>query len=111
MFRDYWNNHRIQKSNKKKNPSGSSPKNLLLNPMAGRISARDCSIRVNPETVHELREAYGGVEARDAAYRFVSVEFQALADTAYVSLGCPEVNLESVWSIFTSVINILELDV
>ncbi|KAF8211076.1 hypothetical protein K438DRAFT_1808757, partial [Mycena galopus ATCC 62051] len=35
IFRDYWNNHQIRKSKNKQNTSGSSLKNMLLNPQAG----------------------------------------------------------------------------
>ncbi|KAJ6500290.1 hypothetical protein DFH09DRAFT_1102722 [Mycena vulgaris] len=92
-FREYWNNHRLQKSRGKLNASGSSPLNMLINPTSVVATARDCSINVNPETVDRLREAYGGQVARDAAFRFVSREFQAHADAAYVHLGCPEITL------------------
>ncbi|KAJ7134510.1 hypothetical protein C8R44DRAFT_427223, partial [Mycena epipterygia] len=108
IFRDYWNNHRLSKSKDKKNPSSSSPKNMFLNPQSGRVDARDCSIRVSPELVSELREAYGGAEARDEAYRFVSRIFQAAADGAYLGIGCPEITLDSIWSIFKDIVTILE---
>ncbi|KAJ6565606.1 hypothetical protein DFH09DRAFT_1473818, partial [Mycena vulgaris] len=108
IFREYWNNHRLSKSKGKKNVSGSSPKNMFLNPQSGRVDARNCSIRVNPELVRELREAYGGAEARDKAYRFVSRIFQAAADGAYLEIGCPEITLDSIWSIFTDIVTILE---
>ncbi|KAF8173504.1 hypothetical protein K438DRAFT_1674233 [Mycena galopus ATCC 62051] len=108
IFRDYWNNHRIRKSKNKQNASGSSPKNMLLNPQAGRVTARDCSIRVNPQLVDEIREIYGGAEGRDKAYRFVSQIFQAAADGAYVQLGCPEISLDTIWDVFTDVVKILE---
>ncbi|KAJ7071774.1 hypothetical protein B0H15DRAFT_793339 [Mycena belliarum] len=110
LFRDYWNNHRIRNTKDKKNVSGSSPKNMFLNPQLGRPTARDCSIRVRPQLVADLREAYGGNEARDHAYRFVSRLFQAEADGAYVQLGCPEISLESIWAVFTAVVTILESD-
>ncbi|KAJ7085205.1 hypothetical protein B0H15DRAFT_783311 [Mycena belliarum] len=110
LFRDYWNNHRIRNTKDKKNASGLSPKNMFLNPQLGRPTARDCSIRVRPQLVADLREAYGGNEARDHAYRFVSRLFQAEADGAYVQLGCPEISLESIWAVFTAVVTILESD-
>ena len=66
---------------------------MLLNPNSVRVTARDCSIRVNPDSVYRLREAYGGEAAREAVYRFYSVEFAAAADDAYVELGMPEIRL------------------
>ncbi|KAK7026162.1 hypothetical protein R3P38DRAFT_2947356 [Favolaschia claudopus] len=108
LFREYWNNHRLQDLKAKINGSGMSPKNLFLNPQAGRVDARDCSIKVRPGLVHELREAYGGMEAREKTYRFVSPNFQAAADEAYVFLGCPDINLDSIWGIFTDVVKYLD---
>ncbi|KAJ7820637.1 hypothetical protein B0H14DRAFT_2599821 [Mycena olivaceomarginata] len=64
----------------KLNASGSSPYNMFNNPTGFVATARDCSIRVNPESVYRLRDAYGGEEARDKAFRFVSREFAAEAD-------------------------------
>ncbi|KAJ7099755.1 hypothetical protein C8R44DRAFT_747675 [Mycena epipterygia] len=103
-YRAYWNNHTISKSKKKINPSGSCPKNMFLNPSSVSVLARDCSIRVNPETVAELREAYGGQEARDKAYRFVSEEFQFNADAVYQNLGAPELSLLNGWKVFTQMV-------
>ncbi|KAJ7909608.1 hypothetical protein B0H13DRAFT_2233040 [Mycena leptocephala] len=107
-FREYWNNHTLQKSKGKRNASGSSPKNMLINPTSIIATARDCSIRVNPETVYQLREAYGGEEAREAAFRFISREFEAEADGVYVDLGCPQITLPTAWSVFQQVVAELE---
>ncbi|KAK6972172.1 hypothetical protein R3P38DRAFT_3486110 [Favolaschia claudopus] len=103
-FREYWNNHKLQKSKGKLNGSGSSPYNMFNNPTTAVATARDCSIRVNPETVQRLREAYGGEEARDKAYRFISREFEAEADGVYVDLGCPKISLVTAWSVFELVV-------
>jgi hypothetical protein len=81
---------------------------MLNNPTAVVASARDCSVRVNPETVYRLREAYGGEEARDKAFRFVSREFAAEADAAYVDLGCPQIILPTAWAIFQQVVTELQ---
>ncbi|KAJ6447620.1 hypothetical protein DFH09DRAFT_966116, partial [Mycena vulgaris] len=83
-FREYWNNHRLQKSRGKLNASRFSPLNMLINPTSVVATARDCSINVNPEIVYRLREAYGGQEAREVAFWFVSRESQADADAVYV---------------------------
>lgn len=91
------------------NGLGSSPKNMLLNPSSVRVTARDCSIRVSPQLVQEICEVYSGAEGRDAAYRFVSRVFQAAADEAFVQLGRSEITLDSIWSVFTDVVQILEL--
>ncbi|KAJ7760923.1 hypothetical protein B0H16DRAFT_1255530, partial [Mycena metata] len=73
-YRTYWNNHKILKSAKKANASGSCPNNMFLNPTSIDILAKQCYINVNPDTVNELREVYGGQEARSKAYRWVSEE-------------------------------------
>lgn len=108
QFRHYWNNHRISSSKNKVNPSGWSPKTMIQDPSLVQVNARDCSIRVSPETVQHLRESYGGEEARDRAYRFVSTEFQAEADDVYVALGCPTITLQSGWDVFVKVVAALE---
>ncbi|KAJ6448579.1 hypothetical protein C8R45DRAFT_1046009 [Mycena sanguinolenta] len=94
-FRDYWNNHKLQKSKGKLNASRSSPYNMFSNPTDFVATARDCSIRVNPGSVYCLREAYGGEEARDQAFRFVSREFV---------LGCPKITLPTAWAVFEQVV-------
>ncbi|KAJ7619918.1 hypothetical protein DFH06DRAFT_1010814 [Mycena polygramma] len=103
-YREYWNNHKLQGSKGKLNASGASPYHMLNDPTAVIATARDCSIRVNPETVYRLREAYGGQEARDKAFRFVSREFTAEADAAYVDLGCPKISLATGWAVFQKVV-------
>ncbi|KAJ7652422.1 hypothetical protein DFH06DRAFT_1331056 [Mycena polygramma] len=107
-FREYWNNHRLQKSKGKLNASGSSPLNMLINPTSVVATALDCSIKVNPETVYRLQEAHGGQEARDEAFRFISREFEADADAVYVDMGCPELNLTTAWGVFQQVVAELE---
>ncbi|KAJ7100453.1 hypothetical protein C8R44DRAFT_859356 [Mycena epipterygia] len=92
----------------KKNAYGSSPQNMLINPKSIIATARDCSIKVNPEIVQRLRETYGGEEARDTAFRFISREFQAEADGIYVDLGCPEIILPTAWNVFQQVVKELQ---
>ncbi|KAJ7069049.1 hypothetical protein B0H15DRAFT_871313 [Mycena belliarum] len=108
VYRAYWNNHTITKSKNKKNPSGSCPNNMLINPTSVNDIARDCSIRVNPATVAELREAYGGQAARDRAYRFVSDEFQMNADLIHEQLGSPELTLKNGWAVFKLMVGKIE---
>ncbi|KAJ7752843.1 hypothetical protein DFH07DRAFT_774354 [Mycena maculata] len=107
-YREYWNNHKLQGSKGKLNASGWSPYHMMNNPTDAVATARDCSIRVNPELVYRLREAYGGEEARDAAFHFVTREFEAEADAAYVDLGCPEIILPTGWAVFQKVVTELE---
>ena len=107
-FRAYWNHHKLTGNKHKANPYGSSPKNMLINPQSVRVTARDCSIKVNPETVKRLREAYGGYSARESTYRFFSREFEAVADDVYVDLGMPEIRLDNAWNIFKTLVQRLD---
>ncbi|KAK6969590.1 hypothetical protein R3P38DRAFT_3336838 [Favolaschia claudopus] len=92
--------HHFLLSKDKRNGSGLSPKNLFLNPQAGRITARNCSI--------QSMEAYGGQEAREKAYRFVSPLFQEAEDRAYVDLGLPNIEMTTIWIVFSNVVRYLE---
>ncbi|KAJ7166278.1 hypothetical protein C8R46DRAFT_990880 [Mycena filopes] len=103
-YREYWNNHKLSGSKGKLNASGSSPRNMLINPKSAVASAVNVSIRVNPDSVRRLREAYGGAAAQDKAFRFVSQEFAAEADAAYMDIGCPEIILTTAWSVFQKVV-------
>lgn len=82
---------------------------MLINPKSVRITANDCSIKVNPETVRHFRESYGGEEARQKAYRFVSEEFEAIANDAYIEMGMPKITLGSAWDIFTIIVKKLSM--
>lgn len=99
-FQEYWNTHKISPQAKKKLPSGKNPRQLFIAPESGRLDAKDCSIRVNPETVRRLRDGIGGEEGRKKANEFVDNEFRALADSTYVALDLPAVTLSNVWEIF-----------
>lgn len=105
IFQEYWNTHKISPQAKKKLPSGKNPRQLFIAPESGRPDAKDCSIRVNPETVRRLRDGIGGEEGRKKAYEFVDDEFRALADGTYVALDLPAVTLSNVWEIFVLVVS------
>ncbi|KAJ6580815.1 hypothetical protein B0H19DRAFT_485421 [Mycena capillaripes] len=107
-YREYWNNHTITKSKGKKNPSGSCPNNMFLNPTSVRLMARDCHIKVDPQRVAELREAYGGQAAREKAYRFVSEEFKFNAELIHINLGSPPLTLTNGWNVFKMMVNRVE---
>ncbi|KAF8513374.1 hypothetical protein JB92DRAFT_2924067, partial [Gautieria morchelliformis] len=96
-FRDYWNSHHIPYQKGKLNASGTSPCNALLIPTSVSTTARDCSIHIRPELVEHLREAYGGDEGHETAFRFVSCEFQAEADNAWLALRRPSIILAMAW--------------
>jgi hypothetical protein len=81
---------------------------MLLAPESVSLTARDCSISVNPDTIRHLREAYGGDNARQRAFSFVTPEFQAEADDIYVELGRPEISLETGWNVFKGIVHGIE---
>lgn len=76
---------------------------MWLAPESVRASARNCSIAVDMETVRQLCEDYGGIEACEESFRFVSAEFEALADEAYGELNYPQITLNSAWDVFIAV--------
>lgn len=106
-FREYWNNHKLSKQKKKTLPTGTSPRHMWLAPKSVRATARNCSVQVNMESVHRLRDEMGGHEAREEAMQFVSEEFAAEADNALGQLGFPPITLSSAWDVFLAVDDIL----
>lgn len=106
-FREYWNNHKLSKQKKKTLPTGTSPRHMWLTPTSVRATARNCSVRVNMESVRRLRGEMGGHEGREEAMQFVSEEFAAEADNAFGALGYPLITLSSAWDIFVAVDDIL----
>ncbi|KAF4586441.1 Transposase [Pleurotus pulmonarius] len=106
-FREYWNNHLLSKQKKKVLPSGTSPRQMWLDPQSVRADARDCSIVANMNIVRQLREGLGGTEGRAQAYAFVDPEFGALADSALGELNFPAITLMNAWDIFIAVVEIL----
>ncbi|KAF7975981.1 hypothetical protein HWV62_8132 [Athelia sp. TMB] len=106
-FREYWNNHKLSKQQKKILPSGTSPRHMWLVPSSVRATARDCSVRVNMESVRRLRDEMGGHEGREEAMQFVSREFSAEADSALGQLGYPTITLSTAWDVFVAVDDIL----
>ena len=66
-------------------------------------------MNVRQELVDELRNQIGGEEARRQAFDFVTPEFRAEADNAYVKIGSPPITLGTAWSIFLAVVNVLRI--
>ena len=108
-YKEYWNNHTVRRQKDKDLPSGTSPIHMWTCPTQSRPTARDCRVYVRQELINELRDQIGGAEGRQQAYEFVTQEFRAEADGAYVDLGCPPITLKTAWSIFFSVVNVLRL--
>jgi len=83
---------------------------MWLAPEAVHATSLNCSIKVNMDTVHQLREGLGGIEKREQAFHFINAEFEALADNALGELNYPDITLSSSWDIFIAVVNILLRD-
>jgi hypothetical protein len=83
---------------------------MWLVPESVCATSRNCSIRVNLDTVHQLREDLGGTEGRQQAFRFVDAEFEALADEALAELKYPDITLSSAWDVFVAVNDLLSGD-
>lgn len=103
-FQDYWNSHKVSRQKNKLLPSGTSPSQLLAVPESGNPTARHCWIKVVPESVRGWRADLGGLERRDEIMAFVSDEFHAEADAAWLAVGSPQVTISNVWSIFSRVV-------
>ena len=83
---------------------------MWLVPESVCATSRNCSVRVNLETVHQMREDLGGAEGRQQAFRFVDAEFEALADEALAELNYPDITLSSAWDVFVAVNDLLSGD-
>jgi len=67
-FHEYWNNHHILKQKHKILPMGTSPHHMWLVPDSVCVTSHNCSIHVDMNTVHQLREDLGGAEGHDQAF-------------------------------------------
>ena len=72
-----------------------------------RPTARDCRVNVRRELISELRDQISGEEGRQQAYEFVTPEFHAEADEAYIDLGSPPITLVRAWKIFFAIVEVL----
>lgn len=104
----YWNNHRLRSQPNKLNPSGTSPLHMLEAPDSVRPGARHCGIRVRKELVDQLRQSIGGMAGRELALSFSTPRFQKIADNAYLSLGSPEITLNTAWKVWKAMVNLLQ---
>ena len=73
-------------------------------------TSHNCSVHVDMDTVHQMREDLGGAEAREQAFRFVDAEFEALADGALAKLNYPAITLLSAWDVFVAIHDLLSED-
>ncbi|KAF8497710.1 hypothetical protein JB92DRAFT_2986656 [Gautieria morchelliformis] len=94
LYHDYWNSHRIRKQKGKNGASGVTPRQAFHIPTSARPDAHDCS-------------ALGGEEGCERAFHFISCEFQAEADHAWINLGSPEITLATAWDMFAAVLALI----
>ncbi|KAG2345670.1 hypothetical protein BDR05DRAFT_946703 [Suillus weaverae] len=108
QFQLYWNNHHLSLQKKKVLPTRISTHHIWLAPDSVRALVRDCLISIDMDLVQELQEELGGLEARDTAFQFIDVKFQAMADDIFCNLGFPDITLANAWDVFVAVVDILE---
>ncbi|KAF8576833.1 hypothetical protein K439DRAFT_1366106, partial [Ramaria rubella] len=97
-FYEYWVMHRVQKQNQKMMPSGVSLKELYMNPEY--YGGQPMGIPItNLEVIPALRETLSCM--REEAFCWVSDEFAAAAENAYIVIGSPTCTALSAWQIFS----------
>ncbi|KAL1697665.1 hypothetical protein EV121DRAFT_219172, partial [Schizophyllum commune] len=109
-FRDYHNHKRTRKDKRKLNPSGHTPDFAMNYPESVSPPGYDCAITVSAESIRQIRAEYGGDAAAEAARRFITREFEALADAAYDILGRPPRTLQTAWNLYQQILTILKHD-
>ncbi|KAF8572791.1 hypothetical protein K439DRAFT_1650089 [Ramaria rubella] len=97
-FYEYWVMHWVRKQNQKMMPSGVSPKELYMNPEYYGGWPMGIPI-MNLEVIPALRETLSCT--REEAFRWVSDEFAAAAENAYIVIGSPTRTALSAWQIFS----------
>ncbi|KAJ7577390.1 hypothetical protein C8J56DRAFT_798931 [Mycena floridula] len=98
-FRHWWNEHRVRPQPGKEMPSGHIPSDAMEHPEL--LAGKSCLISVPKEAVQDLRVLLTEeVGAKENFTRWVSDEFQALADAAYVEIGSPSITFDNSWDVF-----------
>ncbi|KAJ7578597.1 hypothetical protein C8J56DRAFT_1165555 [Mycena floridula] len=99
------NNLRPQRG--KEMPSGHIPSDAMEHPEL--LAGKSCLISVPKEAVQDLRVLLmEEVGAKENFTRWVSDEFQALADAAYVEIGSPSITFDNSWDVFKLIAAYLE---
>ncbi|KAH9831504.1 uncharacterized protein C8Q71DRAFT_288682 [Rhodofomes roseus] len=97
-FRDYWNMHKLRVQRDKLMPSGTTPTDLWIAPEDyGHVRI---SIPVPRDAVEAMRRERLPI-SRDEAFSWVDHEFATSAEQAYSSLGCPRLNKDTAWEVFS----------
>jgi hypothetical protein len=94
-LKDRFNNHVVRKDRNKKLPSGVAPNIAFI--LHENYGSEDCLQLVNRDIVWGLMQDIGGEDL----IRFVSVEYAAIARTAFESLGHEKLSFHNIWTVFT----------
>ena len=101
LFMDCRNAARMRKDKNKAGPSGMSRDNAFNFPESW--GGRNCLLPVDVAVIHELKEDLGGNQLLE----FVSPEFSKHAQEAYESLNISELTFQNVWTIFSTMCQLL----
>lgn len=94
-LKDRFNNHVVRTDRTKKLPLGVSP-NIAFT-LHENYGSEDCLQPVDRDIVWGLMQDIGGEDL----VRFVSVEYAAIAQTAFESLGHEKLSFQNIWTVFT----------
>ncbi|KAG7091747.1 hypothetical protein E1B28_008148 [Marasmius oreades] len=104
----YWNGHRTRKQNDSPMPSGTTPTQVMQCPQDYGMA--DVGIDVTPEAIQLLRER---LPARTEILRWVSDEFECVAQDAYDAIGQPSLEGSQAvargWEIFAQMAEAIEV--
>jgi len=101
---DAQNAYKSRKDHNKIGPSGCSRNNVFLSPE--NYGLKNCLFPLTEEQVaivREIKEAMGG----EKLIAFVSEEFDACAEAAYLSLEVLDLTFSNVWHVFQSLLILL----
>jgi hypothetical protein len=103
-FKTSWNETKRRTQSAKLMPSGCTPFELWHHPEL--YDGKALGIRVRQEHIDSLRADLQ--VSRKEAFRWVSDEFEAVADNVYAELGSPLLTIQTAWEIFSSMLNLIE---
>lgn len=99
-FAEYQNNHRIRKQKGKTLPSGSTPNEFYRRP--DRWGGESCLIPIDDRILDQLLE---GCEEGRRLMRYVSEDFEEIANEAFTAVGSPVITLQTAWVVFRVLVN------
>ncbi|KAJ7590443.1 hypothetical protein C8J56DRAFT_888594 [Mycena floridula] len=100
LWRTYWNSHTVRSQPDKVLPSGDSPD--LIYQLPKNHGLINCSTPVTKAAIDILGKSQA------ECMRWVSEEFEAHANEAYMSIGSPTLQPTKGWTIYTRMLKLLE---